>query len=90
MYVSYYTKCYLPYSGKLSREKTFADPYRRRGFRGENLHGLLETNHRWVRHASKFHGENFVDGSQSSKSVKVFSLEGFSLYGMSRFILMHV
>ena len=55
--------------------------HRKWEFHGENFHGLLETKHKWVRHAQNFVEKAFADGSRTSKFAKVFSLESLPLCG---------
>ena len=50
-------QAYIPYSGKLLREKTFAD-WSERPFHGENFRRMLKP-HIGGYGTPKFHGENF-------------------------------
>ena len=52
-------------------------------FCGENFHGMLNHNHRWVQHAQNFMEKTFAGGFQTAKFVNVFSLESFPLYSRS-------
>ena len=58
--------CQILYSGKLSREKTFTDCLK-------PIIGGCGT-------PPNFAEKTFADGSQTSKSAKVFFLESFPLY----------
>ena len=62
---------YIPYSGKLSRERTLME----KNFHRENFRGLLAGAAKRC-HTSKFHTMN------SHKTSKVFSLDSFLLYSM--------
>ena len=70
----------IPYSGKLSREKTFMDQqevtilWRKLSRNAKAYHGLV-----WTR--PTFVEKTFVDGSKTAKFVNVFSLENVALYG---------
>ena len=68
----------LPYSGKLSREKTFAKNtiFAERTFADCSLLPRQRTPR------SKFRGENFRVQPKLTKFAKVFSLESFPLYGI--------
>ena len=61
----------IPYSGKLSKEKTFA---RIGDFRGENFRGLLAF-------AAPKDATPQVSRGETANFANVFSLEGFPLYG---------
>ena len=70
----------IPYSGKLSREKTFVNGGKQE-IRGKVFRGSLgATNYKWVR-PSIFMEKTFADSLKITKFVKVFSLESFPLYG---------
>ena len=66
---------HILYSGKLSREKTFADWWKY-DFRGENFRGLLT-----FATPPNFTEKTFTNSHKTTKSSKVFSLESFPLYG---------
>ena len=66
----------LPYSGKLSREKTFADQCER-PFRGENFHGMLKTNIGGYG-MPKFRGENFHGWLSNREICESFLPRNFS------------
>ena len=68
-------ECYIPYSGKLSREITFANCENIR-FCLENFRGLLT-----FAAPKNVMEKTFANSHKTSKSVKVFSLESFPLYG---------
>ena len=84
----------LPYSGKLSREKTFAIWYKTR-FRGENYHRLLRSNYYVgvtlahaqhtcihamcaLRISHNFAEKTFVNGSETMKKLQGFLPQKFS------------
>ena len=70
----------IPYSGKLSREKTLAD--RSEGsISWRKLSRNAKTGRIMGVACLKFCGETFADGWKIAKFVKVFSLESFPLYG---------
>ena len=70
---------YIPYSGKLSREKTFAD-WRKYDIRGENFRGLLAFAAPKDATPPNFAEKTFANSHKTAKSAKVFSLESFPLY----------
>ena len=70
--------CILPYSGKLSMGKTFADQEEVTVSRRKLLQNV-KIYHRWVWHAPNFMEKTFTGGSKSMKFVNVFSLESFPL-----------
>ena len=89
-----YSFIYIPYSGKLSREKTFAFRYKTRISRiklsliapvqllcrcGPRACATHPHTHN-VRIADCKNGE--TDGCETAKTEKVFSLESFPLYGI--------
>ena len=65
----------LPYSGNLSREKTFVNWWKIT-FHRENFHGLFAgcPQISWEK--------TFANSHKTSKFAKVFSLESFPLYGI--------
>ena len=71
----------LPYSGKLSREKTFANWWKIR-FCGENFHGLLAFPVPRDATPPNFAEKTFANSLKTAKFAKVFSLESFPLYGI--------
>ena len=76
----------IPYSGKLSREKTFAN-WR---FSRRKLSWIARLCRTKGRHALKFRGENFrANSHKTAKFAKVFSLESFPLYGIHAITIFH-
>ena len=69
-------QCRVPYSGKLSREKTFA----KYDFYGENFRGILTFAMPKDITPPNFIKRNFVNSHKTAKFAKVFSLESFPLY----------
>ena len=72
--------CLIPYSGKLSREKTFANWWKYDFAEKTFVDCSLLQRQRMS--CPKFRGENFAYSYKTAKFAKVFSLESFSLYGM--------
>ena len=70
---------HIPYSGKLSREKTFTDWWKY-DFRGENFSGLLAFAAPKDAMPPNFTEKTFANSHKTVKSAKVFSLESFPLY----------
>ena len=72
--------CQVPYSGKLSQEKTFVNWWT---FCRENFHRLLAGAANCTtegHHASKLVEKTFTNSHETSKFAKVFSLESFLLH----------
>ena len=74
----------VPYSRKLSREKTVANRWRIRNLWRKLSWIASATNYVWVQPP-----KTFADGPKTSKFTKVFSLESFPLYGMLAGVLVH-
>ena len=74
------TNMYIPYSRKLSREKTFVT-IKKYDFRRENFHGLLTFTMPIDFMFRNFAEKSFTNSHKSVKFAKVFSLECFPLYG---------
>ena len=70
---------HILYSGKLLREKTFADWWKY-DFRGENFCGLLAFAAPKDAMPPNFTEKTFANSHKTVKSAKVFSLESFPLY----------
>ena len=81
---------HIPYSGKLSREKTFADWWKY-DFCGENFCGLLAFAAPKDATPPNFTEKTFANSHKTAKSAKVFSLESFLLYSRKilRLLLLH-
>ena len=80
--VDFAVKCYshIPYSGKLSREKTFARIGGNTIF-AEKTCADCSLLQRQRTSRPKFRGENFAYSHKTAKFAKVFPLESFPLYG---------
>ena len=63
------------------RERTLSRIGGKCDFHGENFHGLLAHTVKGC-YAPKFYGENFANSLNTSKFVKVISLESFLVYGI--------
>ena len=72
---------FIPYSGKLSRVKTFANWWKY-NFCGENFRRLLACAAPKVATHPNFAEKTFANSHKTAKFMKVFSLESFPLYGM--------
>ena len=69
----------LPYSGKLSREKTFAD-WQKIRFSRRKLSWIACLCRAKECHAPNFTEKTFANSHKTTKFAKVFSLESFPLY----------
>ena len=79
--VHIYNYIYVPYIGKLSREKTFTNPWRTRNSQRKLL--WIAWRHQLsVSVAVDFRRETFMGRHKTTKFAKVFSLEIFPLYGI--------
>ena len=67
-------ECYIPYSGKLSREKTFAN-CEKYDFYEENIRGLLT-----FAAPKNITEKTFTNSLKATKFAKIFSLKSFLLY----------
>ena len=67
---------YVPYSGKLLREKMVKSTI----FAEKAFVDCLLLPHQRTPHRPTFHGENFANSHKTMKFTKVFSLKSFPLY----------
>ena len=78
----------MPYSGKLSRKKTFAKWWKIQ-FSRRKLSRIARFYHAKGRHAPNFEEKTFVYSHKTTKFAKVFSLESFPLYGNTWLTLLY-
>jgi len=73
---------HILYSGKLLREKTFANWLKNTIFAEKTFTDCSLLPCRKVPSPQNFTAKTFVDSHKTAKFAKVFSLESFPLYGM--------
>ena len=76
-----FTRTYIPYSRKFSREKTFVKTTNKK-ISWRKLSRIHTIDRIWVACTCDVREENFRERARTPKFMKVFSLESFPLYGI--------